>query len=265
MINAPKEEWAIGTAYEKYVGRWSRVVGSEFLRWLSAPVGTTWADIGCGSGALTSAVLSSCSPVSVYGIDRSEGFVAEASKLVKDGRASFETGDATALPWEADKFDVTVSGLVLNFVPDHRAMVNEMVRVTKPDGMVAVYVWDYSGGMQMMRYFWDAAISVTPDDRKLDQAERFPICQPEPLFDLFSNAGLSSVAVVPIDIPTVFKDFNDYWMPFLGKQGAAPTYLAGVPNEVKDQIREVLRERLCTSNDGPITLTARAWAIKGTA
>lgn len=183
---------------------------------------------------------------------------------IADQRVQFEVGDATALPWPTASCDVTVSGLVLNFVAGADAMVREMARVTRPQGKVAAYVWDYRGGMEMMRQFWDAAIAVRPGDAALDQAERFPLCQPEPLRALFQDAGLRSVAVRPINIPTVFRDFDDYWLPFLGKQGAAPTYLATLDDTAREQIRERLRARLPAAADGSIALTARAWAIQGT-
>jgi SAM-dependent methyltransferase len=257
------EAWSSGDAYERYVGRWSRQIAMAFLRWLVPSPGLAWADVGCGTGALAAAILKLCEPSSVYGIDSSEGFVSEARQRIEDRRVRFEAGDATRLPWESGACDVTVSGLVLNFVRDHESMAREMARVTKPGGRVAAYVWDYAGGMQMVRHFWDAAIAVSPGDAKLDQAERFPLCQPGPLRDLFERAGLKSVTVRAIDIPTVFQDFDDYWTPFLGKTGAAPTYLASVGSEVQEQIRLYLRSRLASTGDGPIELTARAWAVQG--
>ena len=143
-------------------------------------------------------------------------------------------------------------------------MLSEMSRVTRPGGTVAAYVWDYAAGMEMMRQFWDAAIAVSPDDSKLDQAERFPICQPEPLEALFTDVGLKAVSFRSIDIPTVFTNFDDYWLPFLGKQGAAPTYLASVNEEIREKIRARLQTRLLPSVVGTIPLRARAWAIQGT-
>jgi trans-aconitate methyltransferase len=205
-----------------------------------------------------------CEPSSVFGIDSSDGFVSQARQSIRDPRARFETGDATHLPWESAVCDVTVSGLVLNFVRDHESMTREMVRVTKRGGWVAAYVWDYAAGMQMMRQFWDAAIAVSPNDAKLDQAERFPLCQSEPLRALFERMELKSVTVRAIEIPTVFQTFDDYWDPFLGKTGAAPTYLASVSHEVREQIRLHLKSRLASTQDGPIELTARVWAVKGT-
>jgi len=263
MNSTAGETWDSGEAYEQYVGRWSRAVATEFLRWLARPLGLAWADIGCGTGALASIILTMCEPSSIHGIDSSEGFVSQARRRISDPRTCFETGDATHLPWNSGIFDATVSGLVLNFVRDDESMIREMARITKPGGRVASYVWDYAGGMQMMRQFWDAAIAVSPNDAKLDQAERFPLCQPKPLLALFERAGLKSVAVQAIDVPTVFQDFDDYWNPFLGGQGAAPTYLASVGNEVRGRIRELLVERLPTDNDGSIELTARAWAVQG--
>ena len=198
-----------------------------------------------------------------HGIDASEGFVSRARARIEDPRAHFETGDATRLPWESGARDVTVSGLVLNFVPDHESMAREMARVTRPGGRVAAYVWDYAGGMQMIRHFWDAAIAVSPDDAKLDQAERFPLCQPGPLQALFEQVGLKSVALRAIDIPTVFRSFDDYWTPFLGRTGAAPSYLAAVPDEIRERIRLRLESSLASTPGAPIELTARAWGVQG--
>ena len=142
-------------------------------------------------------------------------------------------------------------------------MLSEMVRITTPDGKIAAYVWDYAGGIEMMRHFWDMAIAVSPEDSKLDQAERFPICQPEPLKALFKDTGLKAVSCKAIEVSTGFKNFYDYWIPFLGKQGAAPTYLASVDDMTREQIRARLEARLPRSADGTIPLQARAWAVEG--
>jgi SAM-dependent methyltransferase len=264
MPERATETWGSGEPYERYVGRWSRLVAREFLAWLGVPAGQTWGDVGCGTGALAGSILATSAPQSIFTIDRSAGFLAEAQGNITDQRVCFAVADAIALPWASASCDATVSGLVLNFVPNAIAMTREMVRVTRPSGRVAAYVWDYSGGMQMMRQFWDAAVAVSPEDAALDQAERFPLCQPEPLEKVFRAAGLASLAVRAIDIPTIFRDFDDYWLPFLGKQGAAPTYLASLGNEKRDRIREALRARLVASSDGSISLTARAWAVQGT-
>ena len=263
MAEVRPEAWDSGRAYEQYVGRWSRKVAAEFLRWLAPDPGLDWADIGCGTGALSSAILEACQASAVHGIDSSEALVKRARQDIRDARARFDVGDAAAMPWPPGVRDVTVSGLVLNFVRDADAMAGEMARVTRPGGRVAAYVWDYAGGMQMMRRFWDTAIAVSPEDARLDQAERFPLCQPEPLCALFARAGLVRVAVCAIDIPTVFPDFDDYWRPFLGRTGAAPTYLAGVGDEVRERIRLHLQSRLAPPLGGPIELTARAFAVQG--
>jgi SAM-dependent methyltransferase len=259
----PTESWGSGDAYERYVGRWSRKVAAELLRWLAPAPGLAWADVGSGTGALAETILAACAPAAIEGVDASEGFVAAARQRLRDPRVRFITGDATRLPWEAGAFDVAVSGLVLNFVRDHEAMAREMIRVTKPGGRVCAYVWDYAGGMQMIRHFWDAAVAVNPDDAKLDQADRFPICQPEPLRALFEGAGLRSVLVRAIEIPTVFQDFDDYWSPFLGRQGSAPAYLASVSDDAREKIRAHLKARLAPAPGERIELTARAWAVQG--
>src|SRR5260221_2875610 len=147
----PTDNWASGEAYEPYVGRWSRLVAREFLNWLAMPPGCRWLDVGCGTGALSQAILQFAAPKEVKGIDESQGFVDYAREQVKDARASFEVADAQALPVEKGSYDAAVSGLVLNFVPQQDRMIGEMARVTKPGGVVGLYVWDYAGEMQLMR------------------------------------------------------------------------------------------------------------------
>jgi SAM-dependent methyltransferase len=165
--------------------------------------------------------------------------------------------------WKDDAFDATVCGLLLNFLPDADKAVQEMIRVTKPGGTVAAYVWDYSRGMEMMRRFWNVAVALRPEAAALDQGERFRLCQPEPLKVLMTWAGLQSVEVWAIDIETRFRNFDDYWKPFLGGQGAAPSYVVALEEHARQQLREALRQRLPVSSEGTIHLQARAWAVKG--
>jgi SAM-dependent methyltransferase len=259
------DPWESGDAYERYVGRWSRKVAIEFVRWLAPSQGLAWADVGSGTGGLASTILAACEPKSVNGVDSSEAFVSQAQQRVHDPRARFDKGDAVRLPWDSAQFDVTVAGLLLNFVENPEAMLREMSRVTRSGGRVVIYVWDYGAGMQMMRYFWDVAKEINPQDANLDQGERFPLCQPEPLRELFESAGLKSVGLQAIEIPTVFQSFDDYWSPFLGGTGAAPGYLASVGEEIGAQIRQRLQERLPMGENGQIELTARAWAAQGRA
>ena len=259
-----KDTWAIGAAYEPWMGRWSRLVAREFLSWLDVPPGARWLDVGCGTGALTQTILELASPHAVKGVDPSEGFVQFTQAHITDPRASFIVGDAQALPAEDNAYDAVVAGLVLNFVPDTGRALSEMARVAKPGSKVGVYVWDYAGEMQMVRHFWDAAIALDPAALTLDQANRFPICRPEPLEQLFRESGLLDVEVRAIDVPTVFHNFEDYWSPFLGGQGAAPTYAVSLDEEQRISLRERIRSMLPISQDGSIHLIARAWAARGT-
>ena len=263
-MSSPSDTWANGTAYEPYVGRWSRRVGREFLAWLAVPPNSRWLDVGSGTGALTQTILETAAPRAVRGIDRSEGYVAFARAQVRDERASFERGDAQELPVSSAGWDAAVSGLVLNFVPQPERMVAEMARAVRPGGIVGAYVWDYAGQMQLMRHFWNAAAALDPAAAELDEGRRFPICHPERLAELFRGAGLEGVSVRPIDIPTVFRDFDDYWQPFLGGQGPAPSYVHSLSDERQAALREHLRASLPTAVDGSIPLAARAWAVRGT-
>lgn len=255
--------WAVGAAYEAYVGRWSRLVAREFVRWLGVGQHCRWLDVGCGTGTLVEAIVDEAEPQLVLGIDRSKGFVGHARLRANDARMAFQVGDAQALPVPAGGFDAVVSGLVLNFVPDPAKMVAEMMRAGRTGGTIALYVWDYAAGMELMRCFWNAAKELDRAAAALDEAVRFPICAPAPLEALFRAAGLSRVAARAIDVPTRFRDFDDYWSPFLGGQGPAPTYAMSLPEERRIALRERLRSTLPIASDGSIRLTARAWAVRG--
>jgi len=257
------EIWTQGDSYERYVGRWSRLVAQEFLAWLAVPPGRRWLDVGCGSGALSQTILEVASPGEVKGIDRSEAYVTFAREQIGEARASFDVGDAQALPVETAAYDAVVSGLVLNFVLQPDRAVAEMARAARPGGIVAAYVWDYAGKMQMMRHFWNAAGALDPAALGLDEGRRFPICKPEPLAALFHAAALRDVQVRTLDISTDFRDFEDYWSPFLGGQGPAPGYAMSLSEERRMVLRERLRASLPTALDGSIPLVARAWAVRG--
>ena len=237
-------------------------MAERFIEELAIPLGERWVDVGCGTGAITETILRRAEPASVVGVDPSHAFVSFARAHVTDPRVRFAIGDGAALPLADDAADVAVSGLVLNFVPDPVAMLAEMRRVTRPDGSVAVYVWDYADGMAMMRHFWDTAAELHPDAREEDEGSRFQICAPGPLRQTFTDAGLRSIDVHAIAIETVFRDFDDLWAPFLSATGPAPAYVARLPEADREDLGRRLKERLPTESDGSIHLTARAWAVR---
>jgi SAM-dependent methyltransferase len=257
--------WSVGEAYEAYVGRWSRPVAQAFLSWLDVPAGRRWLDAGCGTGALTETILALADPAEIVGVDTSEGYLANARARVVDARAVFVSGDAQSVPMPDGCVDSVVSGLALNFVPDPYRAVAEFARVAVSGAVVAAYVWDYAEGMAMMRHFWDAATFIDSEAAELDEGRRFQLCRPDPLADLWTVAGLDLVMVRAIEVATVFADFDDYWMPFLGGQGPAPGYVASLTDEHRRALCAELHRRLPRGKDGTIPLTARAWAVRGTA
>jgi SAM-dependent methyltransferase len=255
--------WASADAYERYVGRWSRVVAAAFLDWLAVAPAASWLDVGCGTGALAQTLLARRSPRRLVGVDASPPYVGHARAQVHHAVGAFAAGDARQLPFRDRTFDAAVSGLVLNFVPDPALAAREIRRVVRPRGTVAAYVWDYAGDMQLMRRFWDAAVALDPAAAALDEGRRFPVALPEPLGRLFTDAGVVDVETRAIDVPTVFSDFDDYWTPFLGGQGPAPGYCVALPEESRTALRERLRATVPVRADGSIALVARAWAVKG--
>ncbi len=257
------DTWERGSPYEQYIGRWSRKIAPRFLAWLDQPAGKRWLDVGCGTGALSAAVLDHCSPSSVVGIEPSEGFLKLAVQNVA-GKARFLAGNAAALPLEAGACDVVVSGLVLNFVPALPAALSEMRRVADFDGTIAAYVWDYAYGMEIIKCFWDAAASLDSAAAQLHEGSRFPVCNLSALKTAFEEAGLAEVEATPLDVTAEFADFEDYWLPFLGGQGPAPAYAMSLPEEQRAALRAKLKSALPPAAGGAISLGVRALAVRGT-
>ena len=160
------------------------------------------------------------------------------------------------------RYDAVVSGLVLNFIPKPELATAEMMRVAKPGAVIGAYVWDYAGKMDMMQHFWEAAAALDPGAASFQEGSRFPLCKPEPLTDLFQSAGFEDVVVRAVDIATLFRDFDDYWSPFLEGQGPAPSYAMSLSAEQRAALRERIRSALPVAPDGSIPLMARAWAVR---
>lgn len=259
--SAAFDAWSAGDSYEHYMGRWSRLVAAKFVAWLSPPDQAAWLEIGCGTGALTAAILAGAVPRSLLSIDPSADFVAHARAATGDKRARFEMADALKLPAEPASIDVVTSGLVLNFVPDRPAALAEMQRVMKPDGLLSFYVWDYpGGGIRFIRQFWLAAIEIDPAAVELGEDRRFPFCTREGLLALCHEAGLRDVVIAPVEIETRFEDFEAFWQPFTLGAGPAPGYCMSLAEDHRARLKTRLAERL--GEAGPISLVARAWMAK---
>ena len=255
--------WSDAGAYERYIGRWSRLIAGRFVEWLDVPPQGAWLDVACGTGALTQAILDRCDPARVDAFDLSAAFLERAAKSIADPRVEFKVADAMALPTAESSFDVVVCGLAINTTADPAKALAELVRSAKSEGVVAAYVWDFDGDMQMLRYFWESATALDADADKEAGTFHFALCKPQALHDLFEGAGLSEVDVRPIDASTTFRDFDDYWSPFLRGGAPAQLHVASLSEPQREALRERLRARLPAGPDGTIALTARAWAVKG--
>ncbi len=264
MTEASRHDaWQAGDRYDRYMGRWSRQVAPRFLDWLGLPDGLDWLDVGCGTGALSSEIVRRCNPKSLIALDPSAGFVATACNALQDSRAEFQVGDAQALALPDASRDVAASALAVNFVPDRQRALAEMKRVTRSGGTVAFYVWDYPGrGIEFMSAFWKAATALDPAAQDLTENNRFPFCTPAGLMDLARSAGLMQIEHVPLEVPTVFRDFDDYWEPFTLGAGPAPGYCTNLDPEARQRLKDKLQQSLPINADGSIHLIARAWAIR---
>lgn len=262
-VTSVSDRWAVAAAYEAYMGRWSRPLARAFVGWLDAEAHGHWLDVGCGTGALTAAICELGRPASVVACDPSGPFVEAARTTLPDKRVMFELAPGDYLPEREGGFDIVVSGLVLNFVADPERTLAQMRQRLSPRGFIAAYVWDYSEGLQFLRCFWQEAVALDPGAASLDERRRFPICNGEALPALFRAAGLSKVESTRLDSITSFASFDDYWEPFLGRTGPAPSYMASLGPERREQLKERLRKRLSPGADGRILLSASAWALRG--
>jgi SAM-dependent methyltransferase len=259
------DAWLSGIAYERFMGRWSTLVAQKFLNWLAISSANKWLDVGCGTGSLTTRILETYQPKEIISIDSSSNFISHAQRFITNPIVHFRVGLAQSLELDSNSIDATVSGLVLNFVPQPEVAISEMLRVTKSGGKIGIFLWDYADGMQMLRYFWDAAVELDNNANDLDEGIRFPLCQEGQLESLVRQVGLKQVETTAIEVKTVFQNFDDYWQPFLGNVGAAPTYTMSLNQINRQKLEDKLRNSLPIDDNGSISLNARAWAVKGTA
>lgn len=259
------DSWSSGNPYDKFMGRWSVLIAEKFLDWLSVSPGSSWLDVGCGTGSLTKLILQTSEPKEVFAIDSSSEFISHAQQKITNANVHFQVGLAQALELESKSVDAVVSGIMLNFVPHPETAIAEMIRVTKTEGTIGIFLWDYKVGMEMLRYFWDAAVELDNNANELDEGVRFPLCQEGRLASLVQEVGMRQVEATSIEVKTTFQNFDDYWKPFLGNVGPAPSYTMSLSEIERKKLEDKLRNRLPIDNNGSISLTAKAWAIKGTA
>ncbi len=262
-MQKPDDHWADGASYEAFIGRWSRAAARSFVGWLDPVPGLRWLDVGCGTGALSTAIVQSAEPLSVTGCDPSAPFIAYASAQNHDPRLSYQVATLEDLPQTPGGYGGIISGFVLNFIADPVEAIKSMMNRMGPGGLVAAYVWDYTGRMDFLQTFWEAAVTLDAAAKHLDESQRFPLCRPEGLERTFREAGLTRVRTGAFDVPFLFPTFSDYWEPFLAGTGPAPNYVASLSAGQRNQLAESLKRRLDPADGGEIRMTARAWAVRG--
>jgi SAM-dependent methyltransferase len=255
--------FAASADYERFMGRWSRILASPYISFAGVKSGQRLLDVGTGTGSVPAVVETALPASEITGVDPSEGFIAYAQKNTKSARTNFEVGDAQSLKFADATFDHTLALLVMNFIPDHHKAIAEMRRVTRPEGVVSACVWDYGAEMQMLRFFWDEAVAFDPAIEPKD--ERYmKLSRQGQLGDLWKMAGLINVWEAPLVIEQAYVSFNDYWEPFTRGAGPAGAYVASLPEDRRRQLEARMRRRLLGDRqEGTFTLKARAWCVRG--
>jgi SAM-dependent methyltransferase len=257
--------FADANAYQRFMGRWSRLVAPQLVDFTGVPELGKILDVGSGTGALAFTLAERKPRVHVRGIDPSKEYVEYAkSKNPFPDRVRFETGEAQQLRLGEASFDASLSLLVFNFIPDPMKALREVRRVTKPAGPVSASVWDYGDGMKMLRAFWDGAVNLDSKAEKLDE-KHMPLCRAGELSDLWHQGGLENVQERPHVITMEFESFVDYWNAFLLGQGPAGVYVKSLNSDQVNALRREVKSRVSPSAENmPITLSARVWSVRGT-
>jgi SAM-dependent methyltransferase len=249
--------------YERVMGRWSRNLAPLFIGFAGVEDGERVLDVGAGTGNLSLAVAERFPSCETVGVDPVAEFVEFANARAPGARARFEQGDAQALRFAAASFDRALAMLVLGFVPDREKAAAEMRRVTRPGGTAAACGWDFSGGMEMARHFWEAALQVAPEAEP-EHPRYLPLAGAGQHAALWRRAGFADVREEAIELDLEFAGFEDLWRPYL--EGATPTsrWLLALGPERIEAVAERLKVGLLGERpDRPFTLRARAWAVRG--
>ena len=252
-------------AYERFMGRWSRLVAPRFVAFTDVPDRGRMLDVGSGTGSLAHEIAARKTHARVLGIDPSQEYVAYAvSKNAFPERVGFEVGDARQLHFPDASCDAALALLVFNFIPDPKKALLELRRIVKPGGRISAAVWDYGAGMRMLRTFWDAAVHLDPEADQLDE-KHMPLCRSGELPALWRQGGLEYVSEQSIDISMSFGSFADYWDPFLLRQGPAGAYVARLDQDRLQALRNEVKRRLSLPAENTrFVLPARVWAVRGT-
>ncbi|HEV3159724.1 MAG TPA: class I SAM-dependent methyltransferase [Xanthobacteraceae bacterium] len=258
-MNESPNLFADGKAYERLMGRWSKLAGEKFLDWLDAPKNQKWLDVGCGNGAFTEVLIAQCAPAAVIGVDPSEGQLAYARGRTGTKRAEFRVADAQALPFPDKSFDAATMALVIVFIPDPAKAAREMARVVRPGGIVATYMWEFPDGFPL------APLAAAMKDLGLTPPERPNVeaSARDAMRAIWKAAGLSAIESEVIRIRVNFTSFDDFWDSNTVPVGPSGKALSELTHSAREQLKTRLRERLPIAADGSIAYEAFAYAVKG--
>jgi SAM-dependent methyltransferase len=248
-------------AYDRHIGRYGPELARAFCDAAGVRRGQDALDVGCGPGALTAELVARLRADHVVAVEPSRTFAQGCRRRLPG--VTVHDAPAERLPLPDAAVDVALAQLVLNFLADAPRGVAEMARVTRRRGTVGAAVWDYAGEMTLLRSFWDAATHLDPAARAHDEGLTMPLCHPDALRQLWTDAGLTTVSVTAAHPSAHYAGFDDLWSGLTAGVGPSGAYAVALGPDHRHALADELRRRLPEASGEPFRLTARAWIVIG--
>lgn len=251
--------FADSDSYERFMGQWSRAVGTRFLKWISAPSGLNWLDVGCGTGILTGLILDHCAPAAVFGIDSQRAQIEHAKRQGFAHRVTWRVAQAEALPFSDQTFDAVVSALALNFITDRRGALVEMKRVARRKGMVAGFVWDFEAERSPS---WPLRATMRSMGAEVPEIPGTAASTISALSAAFAQAGLEGISTTVIEVKRGYATFDAFWIAQTPTYSPTTRVINAMPPQEREELMTRVRQALPKAQDGHIEYSVAANAVK---
>lgn len=251
--------FADSDSYERFMGQWSRAVGSRFLEWISASSRSNWLDVGCGTGILSELILEHCAPAAVFGIDPQRAQIEHAKRQTFAQRVTFRVAHAEALPFSDGAFDVVASALALNFMADRPRALAEMRRVARRGATVAAFTWNFEDERSPS---WPLRATMRTAGAEVPGIPGTEASSLTALIRLFEDGGFREISTTTIDVKLGYPDFDAFWTAQTPSYSPTTRVIAAMSETERAELMTQARTALPRREDGRIEYEVVANAVK---